>query len=124
MNGQDAPSEATLAALRDDTATVVALMGVSALPRFVAAARSAGAPDRRPVAFVENGHTPAQRTIRTTLGTAIEDAETHRLANPAVLVFGEVARADLLLPVAAREGEGAGVARTTGFAEVGAEGPG
>lgn len=108
VNGQDAPTEATLAALRDDTATVVALMGVSALPRFVAVARAAGAPDTRPVAFVENGHTPAQRTIRTTLGTAIQDAETHRLANPAVLVFGEVARADLLLPVAALQGEGIG----------------
>lgn len=98
VNGQETPSEATLAALRDDTATVVALMGVSALPRFVAAARAAGAPGARPVAFVENGHTPAQRTIRTTLATAIQDAETHGLANPAVLVFGEVARADLLLP--------------------------
>ncbi|MCJ1706561.1 uroporphyrinogen-III C-methyltransferase [Microbacterium sp. VKM Ac-2923] len=108
VNGQETPSEATLAALRDDTATVVALMGVSALPRFVAAARAAGAPDTRPVAFVENGHTPAQRTIRTTLGTAIQDAETHRLANPAVLVFGEVARADLLLPVPALRGEGIG----------------
>jgi len=100
VNGQETPSKATLAALRDDSATVVALMGVSALPRFVAAARAAGAPETRPVAFVENGHTPAQRTIRTTLGTAIQDAETHRLANPAVLVFGEVARADLLLPAA------------------------
>ncbi|CAN3701190.1 Siroheme synthase [Microbacterium sp. MM2322] len=113
VNGQDAPSEATLAALRDDTATVVALMGVSALARFVSAARAAGAPETRPVAFVENGHTPQQRTIRTTLGTAIQDAETHRLANPAVLVFGEVARADLLLPaaavpVAAAHGEGIG----------------
>ncbi|KQT74160.1 uroporphyrinogen-III C-methyltransferase [Microbacterium sp. Leaf436] len=113
VNGQDAPSEATLAALRDDTATVVALMGVSALARFVSAARAAGAPETRPVAFVENGHTPQQRTIRTTLGTAIQDAETHRLANPAVLVFGEVARADLLLPaaavpVAASHGEGIG----------------
>ncbi|MFF7681784.1 uroporphyrinogen-III C-methyltransferase [Microbacterium sp. NPDC007973] len=98
VNGQETPSEATLAALRDDSATVVALMGVSALPRFVAAARAAGAPESRPVAFVENGHTPAQRTIRTTLATAIQDAETHRLANPAILVFGEVARPDLLLP--------------------------
>ena len=108
VNGQESPSAATLAALRDDSATVVALMGVSALPHFVAAARAAGAPEDRPVAFVENGHTPEQRTIRTTLGTAIQDAETHRLANPAVLVFGEVARPDLLLPVAVARGEGVG----------------
>ncbi len=98
VNGQEHPGEATLAALRDDRATVVALMGVSALPRFTAAALAAGAPASRPVAFVENGHTPAQRTIRTTLGTAVRDAEAQGLANPAVLVFGDVARADLLLP--------------------------
>ncbi|MGC0368165.1 uroporphyrinogen-III C-methyltransferase [Microbacterium sp. SLBN-111] len=108
VNAQETPSAATLAALRDDAATVVALMGVSALPRFAAAALVAGAPADRPVAFVENGHTPAQRTIRTTLGTAVADAETHRLANPAVLVFGEVARPDLLLPVPAVHGEGTG----------------
>ncbi len=98
VNGQEHPGEATLAALRDDRATVVALMGVSALSRFTAAALAAGAPASRPVAFVENGHTPAQRTIRTTLGTAVRDAEAQGLANPAVLVFGDVARADLLLP--------------------------
>ncbi|WP_396643730.1 uroporphyrinogen-III C-methyltransferase [Microbacterium sp.] len=108
VNGQEAPTAATLAALRDDTATVVALMGVSALPRFAGAALAAGAPTERPVAFVENGHTPAQRTIRTTLGSAVADAEAHGLANPAVLVFGEVARPELLLPVAVPHAEGTG----------------
>ncbi|MCC4248428.1 uroporphyrinogen-III C-methyltransferase [Microbacterium testaceum] len=108
VNGQEAPTAATLAALRDDTATVVALMGVSALPRFAGAALAAGAPTDRPVAFVENGHTPAQRTIRTTLGSAVADAEAHGLANPAVLVFGEVARPELLLPVAVPHAEGTG----------------
>jgi uroporphyrin-III C-methyltransferase/precorrin-2 dehydrogenase/sirohydrochlorin ferrochelatase len=103
VNGQELPGEATLAALRDDHTTVVALMGVSALTVFVDAALAAGAPASRPVAFVENGHTPAQRTIRTTLGAAVDDAKTHRLSNPAVLVFGEVARADLLLPMSTPE---------------------
>ncbi len=54
---------------------------------------------------------------------AIEDAETHRLANPAARVRrGGRARSAAARRRARRRG--AGVARTTGFAEVGAEGPG
>ncbi|MBM3716481.1 MAG: uroporphyrinogen-III C-methyltransferase [Actinobacteria bacterium] len=108
VNGQESPSPATLAALRDDTATVVALMGVSGLARFVDAARAAGAPADRPVAFIENGHTPQQRTIRSTMERAVPDATAHGLRNPAVLVFGEVARAELLLPAVVAQSEGVG----------------
>lgn len=98
VNGQDRLSAATRAALRDDATTVVVVMGVSALAGFAAAALAAGAPADRPVAFVENGHTPSQRTIRTTLGTATADAGRHGLRNPALIVIGDVARAELLLP--------------------------
>ena len=45
---------------KNDTATVVALMGVSALPRFVAAARAAGAPEDRPVAVQIYGTEPKE----------------------------------------------------------------
>jgi uroporphyrin-III C-methyltransferase/precorrin-2 dehydrogenase/sirohydrochlorin ferrochelatase len=103
VNGQDDPSAATLAALQDDATTVVALMGVSAVARFAASALSAGASLDLPVAFVENGHLPSQRTIRTRLGDAAADAALHRVSNPAVIVFGAVARAELLLPAVVRE---------------------
>src|SRR5690606_24308332 len=99
VNGQDALTPATQAALRDRSTTVIVVMGVSALPRFTAAALAAGTDPDQPVAFVENGHTPAQRTIRTTLGAAAADAAHHGLRNPAIIVIGDVAQAGLLLPV-------------------------
>lgn len=107
VNGQADPTPATLAALADDTVTTVVLMGVAALERIVAAALSAGAPSCRPVAIVESGHTPQQRTTHTTLGRAVADALATGVRNPAVIVIGEVARPDLLLPAP----EAAAVAR-------------
>jgi uroporphyrin-III C-methyltransferase/precorrin-2 dehydrogenase/sirohydrochlorin ferrochelatase len=102
VNGQAETSPSTLAALADDTVTTVVLMGVAALPRLIAAARRAGAPDDRPVAIVERGHTPEQRTTRTTIARAVEDAAAAGVQNPAVIVVGEVARAGLLLGEQAR----------------------
>ncbi|GLJ80574.1 uroporphyrinogen-III C-methyltransferase [Microbacterium imperiale] len=99
-NGQGAVSASTRAALGDDTITTVVLMGVAALPRIVAAAREAGAPGSRPVAIVERGHTPQQRTTHSTLAEVERDAAAAGVANPAVIVIGEVARADLLLTAA------------------------
>jgi uroporphyrin-III C-methyltransferase/precorrin-2 dehydrogenase/sirohydrochlorin ferrochelatase len=97
VNGQDAPREATLAALRDPQTTTVVLMGVSALACFVVAARAAGADPDLPVAVVESGHTDAQRTTHATLATVAERASAAGVRNPAVMVFGHVAAADLLL---------------------------
>ena len=96
VNGQDAPTAATLAALRDDTTTTVVLMGVSALRRLADAALAAGAPGERPVAIVEDGQGTGQRTTHGTLATIADRAEEHGVRNPAVIVIGEVARPDLL----------------------------
>ncbi|WOQ70547.1 uroporphyrinogen-III C-methyltransferase [Microbacterium limosum] len=98
VNGQAETSESTLAALADETVTTVVLMGVAALPRLVRAAEQAGVPADRPIAVVENGHTPHQRTTRTTLGRVVADAAAAGVQNPAVIVVGEVARAGLLMP--------------------------
>jgi uroporphyrin-III C-methyltransferase/precorrin-2 dehydrogenase/sirohydrochlorin ferrochelatase len=97
-NGQGPVSPSTRAALADDTITTVVLMGVAALPTLVTAALAAGAPADRPVAIVERGHTPTQRTTRTTLATAVTDAAAAGVSNPAVIVVGDVAAAGLLLP--------------------------
>ena len=98
VNGQAETSASTIAALADDAVTTVVLMGVAALPRMVAAALGAGVPSDRPVAIVERGHTPEQRTTRTTLAQLVADAAAAGVRNPAVIVVGEVARAGLLLP--------------------------
>jgi uroporphyrin-III C-methyltransferase/precorrin-2 dehydrogenase/sirohydrochlorin ferrochelatase len=78
--------------------TTVVLMGVRALPGLVTAALAHGVPARRPVAIIENGHTPRQRTTRTTLGEAVRAAREADVASPAVIVIGEVARPGLLHP--------------------------
>ncbi|WP_203579655.1 uroporphyrinogen-III C-methyltransferase [Microbacterium hibisci] len=98
VNGPSEVTEATLAALRDDSVTTVILMGVGALPRIVADALQAGVPLDRPVAIVERGHHRDQRTTHSTLGTVVLDAGVAGVRNPAVIVVGEVARAGLLLP--------------------------
>lgn len=98
VNGQADISPSTLAALADDTVTTVVLMGVAAIPRLADAALGAGAPQDRPVAIVENGHTSTQRTTRTTVGMMVTDAAAAGIRNPAVIVIGEVARAGLLMP--------------------------
>ena len=107
LNGQGPLTPSALAALADDGVTTVVLMGVAALPRIIAAARAAGAPGTRPVAIVERGHTAQQRTTRSTLDGIEAAAAAAGVANPAVIVIGEVARAGLLLPdPAVREGAG------------------
>jgi len=98
VNGQGGFGPGTLEAMADATVTTVVLMGVAALGRLVESALAHGVPEDRPVAFVESGHTPQQRTTRTTLGRAVEDARAVGLRNPAVIVIGEVASERLLLP--------------------------
>ncbi|MGW8483782.1 uroporphyrinogen-III C-methyltransferase [Microbacterium sp. NPDC055903] len=98
VNGQGGIGTATLEAMADPAVTTVVLMGVAALARLVAEARRHGIRDDRPMAFVESGHTAQQRTTRTTLGSAVADAAAIGLRNPAVIVIGDVTRADLLLP--------------------------
>ncbi len=103
VNGQAEITPTTLAALVDEAMTTVVLMGVAALPRLAAAALAAGADGDRPVAIVESGHTPAQRTTRATLATVAQRAAAAGVRNPAVIVIGDVTRADLLLGASAGE---------------------
>jgi uroporphyrin-III C-methyltransferase/precorrin-2 dehydrogenase/sirohydrochlorin ferrochelatase len=99
INGQgEIASASSRAALADPAVTTVILMGVAALPRLVAEALAAGAAPEQPVAVIERGHTPSQRTTRSTLGAVVEDARRAAVTNPAVIVVGDVARAGLLLP--------------------------
>lgn len=112
VNGQDDPSDATLASLRDPATTTVVVMGVSALARFAAAALAAGAPADLPTAIVENGHNDGQRTTRAPLSQIVAAAADACVRNPAVMVFGHVAAAELLLADATTPILQAGDART------------
>ena len=83
---------AALDALRDApvTSTVVLLMGVTALAETARRLVESGRPPTTPVALVESGWTPAQRTTVTTLEEAAEVAEREGVRSPAVVVVGDV----------------------------------
>jgi uroporphyrin-III C-methyltransferase/precorrin-2 dehydrogenase/sirohydrochlorin ferrochelatase len=98
VNGQGPITTTTLDSIADPTVTTVVLMGVAALGRIAGAALAHGIRPDLPVAIVESGHTPQQRTTRSTLGAVVADAAEAKVQNPAVIIFGDVARAGLLMP--------------------------
>ncbi|NLX00607.1 MAG: uroporphyrinogen-III C-methyltransferase [Actinomycetales bacterium] len=71
--------------------TVVILMGVAALARNVEILRGSR-PGTTPVGIIERGCTPEQRVTLGTLDDIVELAEQRRVANPAVIVIGDVVR--------------------------------
>ena len=77
-------------------ATVVVLMGVSALPGIAAAAMAGGVNPETPVAIIESGTTSHERVTRGTLADIARLAAETGVKPPAVIVIGEVARPDLL----------------------------
>lgn len=79
-------------ALRDApvTSTVVLLMGVAALAEAAERLIASGRRGTTPVAIIEAGWSPEQRTTVTTLETAAETADREGVRSPAVIVVGDV----------------------------------
>ena len=72
--------------------TVVFYMGVKNLPEIAGGLLTAGRAAQTPVAIIEQGTTPRQRTIITTLAQAAEEARRADVQPPALVVVGEVVR--------------------------------
>ncbi|MEC5190401.1 MULTISPECIES: uroporphyrinogen-III C-methyltransferase [unclassified Arthrobacter] len=70
--------------------TIVVLMGIGTLHHLAAGLRRAGMRRDMPVAVVERGYRPGQRTTVAELGTVAAAAAD--CSNPAVLVIGDVVR--------------------------------
>lgn len=85
-------ADAVTAALRDAPvdATLVLLMGVTRLAETAAGLVRAGRRPETPVALIESGWTPDQRTTVTTLERAAADAEAAGVRAPAIVVVGDV----------------------------------
>lgn len=85
-------ADAVTAALRDAPvdATLVLLMGVTRLAETAAGLVRAGRRPETPVALIESGWTPDQRTTVTTLERAAADAEAAGVRAPAIVVIGDV----------------------------------
>jgi uroporphyrinogen III methyltransferase / synthase len=71
--------------------TIVILMGVARIGTIARELMAGGRPPDTPVAAIQWGTRPEQRTVRSTLGTVGDE----RLGTPSVIVVGEVAALDL-----------------------------
>jgi uroporphyrin-III C-methyltransferase / precorrin-2 dehydrogenase / sirohydrochlorin ferrochelatase len=80
--------------------TVVLLMGVGTLRESASALAANGRGPDCPVAIVENGYAPDQRVTIGTLRTIAAQAEAVGVANPAVVVVGDVVRVSPLAAAA------------------------
>ena len=79
------------AALARFPGTLVFYMGVRALPRIAERLQAEGRPAGEPVAVIERGTLPGQRTVVATLADVAARAEAERIRAPAVTVVGPVA---------------------------------
>jgi len=98
ISGHEGLDDAALAGVRDRTATLVVLMGVSQLSRITAQALDAGADPALPVAIVESGSTPRERVTRASLGEIVDRAARVGVRAPAIIVVGDVAAEGRLDP--------------------------
>ncbi|MFW6318163.1 MAG: uroporphyrinogen-III C-methyltransferase [Halorubrum sp.] len=71
--------------------TIVVLMGVGKLPKYVAELREAGMAPETPVALVERATWPDQRVVTGTLDTIVDARDEADVTPPAITVIGEVA---------------------------------
>jgi uroporphyrinogen III methyltransferase/synthase len=78
-------------ALASFPGTLVFYMGVGALPSIARSLIEAGRPQSQPVALVERGTLPTQRTVSGTLATIAEVAQREQVKAPAITIVGAVA---------------------------------
>ena len=72
--------------------TLVFYMGVRTLPRIAERLVAGGRPETEPVAVVERGTLPGQRTLLATLRDVADRAAQERIRAPAITLVGPVAR--------------------------------
>ena len=72
--------------------TICVYMGVSHLPSIIRNLIQAGKPADTPIALVHWGTYSEQRTVTGTLATIEDDIQRENIANPSMIVIGEVVR--------------------------------
>lgn len=70
--------------------TMVLMMAVENLPQIVEKLLEFGRPANNPVAIIERGTRPGQRTLVATLATVVKKAEKAKVRAPAAIVIGRV----------------------------------
>ena len=92
VSGHAPLQDSELAHLAGLGGTIVVLMGVSNLPHLAAGLARHGMKPDMPIAVIERGFSPEQRTTVATIATIVGIASTAGVQSPAVLVVGEVVR--------------------------------
>ncbi|EKV27615.1 Uroporphyrinogen-III methyltransferase [Caenispirillum salinarum AK4] len=87
----DAPLDLNWKSLADPDTTLVVYMGLATLPRLSAHLIGHGLPSDTPVLAVQNGTTPRERRLLTTLGEAAVSLALARFRPPTLLIIGRVA---------------------------------
>lgn len=77
-------------ALAAMTGTIVLLMGVERIELFAEALIKGGRPAQTPVLVVQQGSTPAQRTVRSSLAEVAAVVRAEGVRPPAIIVIGPV----------------------------------
>jgi uroporphyrin-III C-methyltransferase len=90
VSGHEPLSDLEYQSLTGLGGTIVVLMGVGTLPSMTYGLQRFGMSARTPVAIVERGYSPRQRTTFAELATVVEVAARAGVSSPAVLVIGEV----------------------------------
>jgi uroporphyrinogen III methyltransferase/synthase len=80
------------AALARFPGTLVFYMGVRTLPRIAERLVAEGRPPDQPVAVIERGTLPEQRTLLATLADVAQRAQEQHIRAPAITLVGDVAR--------------------------------
>jgi uroporphyrin-III C-methyltransferase len=92
VSGHEPLSDLEYRSLAGLGGTIVVLMGVGTLPAMTYGLQRSGMSADTPVAIVERGYSPRQRTTFADLGSVVEAAAQARVSSPAVLVIGDVVR--------------------------------
>lgn len=92
ISGHAPLTERELAGLAMLGSTIVVLMGIGTLPTLSQGLLRHGMAADLPVAIIERGFSPTQRTTIADLGTILTESALAGVSSPAVLVIGEVVR--------------------------------
>jgi uroporphyrin-III C-methyltransferase/precorrin-2 dehydrogenase/sirohydrochlorin ferrochelatase len=91
-HGKNSVDNLDWASLARERQTLAVYMGVRRFAQLMRELVAHGRGADTPIAIIERGTTPQQRVLRGSLGQLTMLAEAHRVAAPAMLIIGEVAR--------------------------------
>ena len=77
-------------ALAASGTTLVIYMGIAQLPRIVADLRGAGMAADTPVAVIQNGTLPQERSVVARLGDVVSEVARSGIGSPAIVIIGKV----------------------------------